>query len=156
MPFQAFLLFRRGAENKGIIMLRITVASYRKSKIPERYYSVREAGRSCLVCIYYTAACDLRKDKRYIVPLEHGECRLKKHPAVCRSFSRIPELRGRNMTILEKLYARHYTKKFLRRVVCDYFNDANAVYIPRRFFKEDYANMIRNYITKRRNKSWKN
>ncbi len=137
-------------------MPRITIASYRKSQIPEYYHPVRNAGRFCLICSYYTAACDLRQDKRYIVPLEHGQCRLKKNIESCRSFTRIPELRGRNMTVLEKMYANHYTKKFLRKVVCDYFGDPDAVYIPRRFSREDYANMIRKYIIKRRNKSWKN
>ena len=75
----------------------ITVAEYPPSQIPERY----------------------------IVELEHGKCRLQKECRSCKSFHKIPELRGKNMTINEKLYARMYTKTFLRKVHALYYQLPN-------------------------------
>ena len=43
----------------------------------------------------------------------------------CNSFHKIPELRGKNMTINEKLYARMYTKTFLRKVHTRYYQLSN-------------------------------
>ena len=94
----------------------ITVAQYPKSEIPERYIRIRDLKELCLICQHWTSRRDLRKDKRYIVELEHGKCRLQKELPSCRSFLKLPELRAKNMTINEKLYARMYTKTFLRKV----------------------------------------
>ena len=94
----------------------ITVAQYPKSEIPERYIPIRDLKELCLICQHWTSCRDLRKDKRYIVELEQGKCRLQHELCTCKSFQKIPELRGKNMTINEKLYARMYTKTFLRKV----------------------------------------
>ena len=94
----------------------ITVAQYPKSEIPERYIRIRDLKELCLICQHWTSRRDLRKDKRYIVELEHGNCSLQHELCSCKSFQKIPELRGKNMTINEKLYARMYTKTFLRKV----------------------------------------
>ena len=94
----------------------ITVAQYPKSEIPERYIRIRDLKELCLICQHWTSRRDLRKDKRYIVELEHGKCRLQHELCSCKSFQKIPELRAKNMTINEKLYARIYTKTFLRKV----------------------------------------
>ena len=94
----------------------VTVAQYPKSEIPERYIRIRDLKELCLICQHWTSRRDLRKDKRYIVELEHGNCRLKHELCSCKSFQKIPELRAKNMTINEKLYARMYTKTFLRKV----------------------------------------
>ena len=94
----------------------ITVAAYPASRIPEQYVRIRGLRNPCLICRHWSSRRDLRNDKRYIVELEHGACRLQKEPRSCGSFHKIPELRGRNMTVREKLYAKMLTKTFLRRV----------------------------------------
>ena len=99
----------------------ITVAEYPQSQIPERYIRIRDLKRACIICQHWTSRRDLRKDKRYIVELEHGKCSLQKDCRSCNSFHKIPELRGKNMTINEKLYARMYTKTFLRKVHTRYY-----------------------------------
>ena len=103
----------------------ITVAQYPKSEIPERYIRIRDLKELCLICQHWTSRRDLRKDKRYIVELEKGKCRLQKELPSCRSFQKIPELRAKNMTINEKLYARMYTKTFLRKVHTRYYQLPN-------------------------------
>ena len=85
-----------------------------------------------------TSRRDLRKDKRYIVELEHGKCRLQKECRTCNSFHKIPELRGKNMTINEKLYARMYTKTFLRKGHARYYLLPN----------EELSKVISNYLKK--------
>ena len=97
---------------------RVTVAAYPPSKIPEVYYPARGLNRRvCLLCIHYTARRDLRQNKRYIVPLEKGGCRLEHPVEHCISYARIPELRARNMTPLERVYHHMYTRKQLRRLL---------------------------------------
>lgn len=103
----------------------ITVAQYPKSEIPERYIRIRDLKKACIICQHWTSRRDLRKDKRYIVELEHGNCRLQHELYSCKSFQKIPELRGKNMTINEKLYARMYTKAFLRKVHARYYQLPN-------------------------------
>ena len=103
----------------------ISIAEYPKSEIPERYIRIRDLKELCLICQHWTSRRDLRKDKRYIVELEHGKCRLQHELCSCKSFQKIPELRGKNMTINEKLYARMYTKTFLRKVHARYYQLPN-------------------------------
>ena len=99
----------------------ITVAEYPPSQIPERYIRIRDLKKACIICQHWASRRDLRKDKRYIVELEPGKCRLQHELCSCKSFQKIPELRGKNMTINEKLYARMYTKTFLRKVHAHYY-----------------------------------
>ena len=95
----------------------VTVAAYPPSKIPEVYYPTRGLNRRCcLLCIHYTARRDLRQNKRYIVPLEKGCCRLGHTLEKCASYERIPELRARNMTPLERVSHHMYTRKQLRQL----------------------------------------
>ena len=103
----------------------ITVAEYPQSQIPERYIRIRDLKELCLICQHWTSHRDLRNDKRYIVELEHGRCCLQHELCSCKSFQKIPELRGKNMTINEKLYARMYTKTFLRKVHARYYQLSN-------------------------------
>ena len=103
----------------------VTVAQYPKSEIPERYIRIRDLKRACIICQHWTSRRDLRKDKRYIVELEQGNCRLQHELCSCKSFQKIPELCGKNMTINEKLYARMYTKTFLRKVHARYYQLPN-------------------------------
>ena len=103
----------------------ITVAQYPKSEIPERYIRIRDLKELCLICQHWTSRRDLRKDKRYIVELKQGKCRLQYELCSCKSFQKIPELRSKNMTINEKLYARMYTKTFLRKVHTRYYQLPN-------------------------------
>ena len=118
----------------------ITVAQYPKSEIPERYIRIRDLKELCLICQHWTSRRrDLRKDKRYIVELEHGNCRLQHELCSCKSFQKIPELRGKNMTINEKLYARMYTKTFLRKVHARYYQLPN----------EELSRAINDFLRKR-------
>ena len=95
-----------------------------KPPIPEVYYPTRGLNRRCcLLCIHYTARRDLRQDKRYIVPLEKGRCRLGRTLECCASYERIPELRARNMTPLERAYHRMYTRKQLRQLLAWHYGD---------------------------------
>ena len=103
----------------------ITVAEYPPSQIPERYIRIRDLKRACIICQHWTSHRDLQQDKRYIVELEHGKCSLHKECRSCKSFHKIPELRGKNMSINEKLYARMYTKTFLRKVHARYYQLPN-------------------------------
>ena len=103
----------------------ITVAQHPKSAIPERYIRIRDLKELCLICQHWTSRRDLRKDERYIVELEHGNCRLQHKLYSCKSLQKIPELRSKNMTINEKLYARMYTKTFLRKVHALYYQLPN-------------------------------
>ena len=116
----------------------ITVAEYPQSQTPERYIRIRELQKACIICQHWTSRRDLRKDKRYIVELEKGLCKLQKESRSCNSFHKIPELRGKNMTINEKLYARMYTKAFLRKVHSRYYQLPN----------EELSKVISNYLKK--------
>ena len=116
----------------------ITVAEYPPSQLPERYIRIRDLKKACIICQHWTSRRDLRKDKRYIVELDHGKCSLQKECRSCKSFHKIPELRGKNMTINEKLYARMYTKTFLRKVHVRYYQLHN----------EELSRAISDYLKK--------
>ena len=77
--------------------------------------------RGCLLCIHHTARRDLRQDKRYIEPLEKGGCKLGRTLERCASYERIPELRSRNMTPLERMYHHVYTRKQLRQLLARHY-----------------------------------
>ena len=117
----------------------ITVAQYPKSEIPECYIRIRDLKELCLICQHWTSRRDLRIDKRYIVELEQGKCRLQHELCTCKSFQKIPELRGKNMTINKKLYARMYTKIFLSKVHTRYYQLPN----------EELSRAVRGYLKKR-------
>ena len=117
----------------------VTVAQSPKSEIPERYIRIRDLKKACIICQHWTIRRDLRKDKRYIVELEHGKCRLQHELCSCKSFQKIPELRGKNMTINEKLYARMYTKTFLRKVHTNFA----------RLCSEELSRAINRYLKKK-------
>ena len=88
------------------------------------YYPTRGLNRRCcLLCTHYSARRDLRQDKRYIVQLEKGGCKLGRTLECCASYERIPELRARNMTPLERAYHRMYTRKQLRRLLARHYGD---------------------------------
>ena len=123
----------------------VTVAQYPKSEIPERYNCIRDLKELCLICQHWTSRRELRKDKRYIVELEQGKCRLQHELCSCKSFQKIPELRGKNMTINEKLYARMYTKTFLRKVHTNFARLCN----------EELSRAINRYLKKSTVIGWK-
>ena len=102
----------------------VTIGAYPPSEIPEHYYPTRGlAARSCLLCVHCSARRDLRQNKRFIVPLEHWNCRLGHAETTCRGYERLPELRARNMTPLERVYHRMYTRKQLRQLLARYCRD---------------------------------
>ena len=123
----------------------VTVAQYPNSEIPERYICIRDLKELCLICQHWTSRRELRKDKRYIVELEQGKCRLQHELCSCKSFQKIPELRGKNMTINEKLYARMYTKTFLRKVHTNFARLCN----------EELSRAINRYLKKSTVIGWK-
>ncbi len=87
------------------------------------YHSTRNRGRCCLLCRHWTAPRDLRQERRYIVVLANGHCRLgertcvegrtlralQREPHACRhicpKFEKIPELRAKSMTEQQRRYA---------------------------------------------------
>ena len=134
---------------KPNIRPQITVAAYPPSEIPEVYYPTRGFNRRCcLLCIHYTARRDLRQDKRFIVPLEKGDCRLGCTEESCSGYERLPELRARNMTPLERVYHRMYTRKELRRRLAQYYGcrlnlDARARSLTPRTLAQLFARIPR-------------
>ena len=90
---------------------------------PLTYHSTRNCGRCCLLCRHWTAPRDLRQERRYLVVLANGHCRLGETTCVegrslkslqqeghvcqnsCPKFEKIPELRAKNMTEQERKYA---------------------------------------------------
>ncbi|MBQ6597301.1 MAG: hypothetical protein IJH79_07095 [Lentisphaeria bacterium] len=124
---------------------RITVSAYPPSKIPEVYYPTRRINRRvCLLCIHYTAQRDLRRDKRYIVPLEHGDCALKQEVRTCGCYERIPELRAANMNPAERVYHHMYTRKYLQKVLRWFFHAPELFFDASKNhrFAEEWADMI--------------
>jgi hypothetical protein len=119
---------------------KITENTYTES-VPLAYHSTLNRGRCCLLCRHWTAPRDLRQERRYLVILENGHCRLNErtcvegHPIgelqreqhVCRhacpKFEKIPELRAKSMTLLQRSYARMPPCKTSRRLTCEKTHD---------------------------------
>ena len=101
------------------------------------FHSTQNRGQCCLLCRHWTAPRDLRQERRWLVILATGHCRLgettcvegrslrvlQQEPHTCRhacpKFEKIPELRAKNMTLLQKSYARMPPCKTRRRKSCD-------------------------------------
>ncbi len=104
-------------------------------------HSTRNRGRCCLVCRHWTAPRDLQQERRSLVVLRKGRCRLGECVCVegrsldelqqephscehaCPKFEKIPELRARNMTLLQRSYARMPPCKTRRRSTCEKTQD---------------------------------
>lgn len=82
--------------------------------------------RECLVCAHYTGIRELIQCKRWIKELKDGVCKLKENRHACRRFELMAELKNKNMTILEKVYAQKFTKSYLEKALKKYYNDPNA------------------------------
>ena len=121
---------------------RITESTYTERESEYlTYHSTRDRGRCCLVCRHWTAPRDLRKERRWLVVLGNGHCRLGETTCVegrslhalqhdqhacrhvCPKFEKIPELRARNMTLLQRSYARMPPCKTSRRLTCQKTHD---------------------------------
>ncbi len=101
---------------------KITENTFTESE-PLAYHSTENRGRCCLVCRHWTAPRDLRQERRYIVVLANGHCRLGETTCVegrslrvlqhephacthaCPKFEKIPELMAKNMTGQQHRYA---------------------------------------------------
>ena len=101
---------------------KITENTYTECE-PLAYHSTLNRGRCCLLCRHWTAPRDLRQERRYIVVLANGRCRLGEATCVegrslrdlqqephacthaCPKFEKIPELRAKNMTGQQHRYA---------------------------------------------------
>ena len=106
-------------------------------KPAKAYHSTRNRGRCCLLCRHWTAPRDLRQERRYLVVLANGHCRLGETTCVegrtlralqqephacthaCPKFEKIPKLRARNMTMRQRAYAGMPPCKTGRRKNCD-------------------------------------
>ena len=82
--------------------------------------------RGCLVCAHYTGARELIQCKRWIKELQEGTCKFNENRHACRRFELMEELKNKNMTILEKVYAQKFTKSYLEKILKKYYNDPNA------------------------------
>lgn len=131
---------------------KITVAAYppQRNGVVEEYFSVRYMQKDCLVCKHFTAPRDLRQEKRYVVQVDIGRCRVGEKLKTCTKFEKIDELRGKNLTILEKVYFHCFTRKFLNRVVRWYFGNAQMRYNANDFVAKEIAEMVSAYIAVRR------
>ena len=100
----------------------------RNFAISEKCYRPFEmaSGRECLVCAHYTGARELIQCKRWIKELKKGDCKLKENSHVCRRFELMEELKNKNMTILEQVYAQKFTKSYLEKALKKYYNGPNA------------------------------
>ena len=114
----------------------ITESTYTECE-PLTYHSTQNRGRCCLVCRHWTAPRDLRQERRRLVVLEKGNCRLGERMCVeghsigelqhwphscrhaCQKFEKIAELRARNMTLLQRSYAKMPPCKTSRRLTCE-------------------------------------
>ena len=90
---------------------------------PLAYHSTRNRGRCSLLCRHWTAPRDLRQERRYLVVLANGQCRLGERSCLegyslrdlqgfshvcqhaCPKFEKISELRAKNMTEQQRKYA---------------------------------------------------
>ncbi len=110
--------------------------------------------RQCLACVHFTGVRELVKSKRYIRKLGEGKCTLGNIQNNCQKFEIMPELKAENMTILEKVYARKFSKSYLEKVVKKYYNDPNAEFSYEKFYAEKLANIIAWYLNENRD-NWK-
>ena len=118
-----------------------------KIAVIEAYLSCREAPH-CAMCRHEMSAKELRKERRHICVFSLKPfCRLMQRRGMpqpqewgdrCAAFERIDELRGKNMSCLQKLYFNMYTKKFIAKAIA-----------PRKEWKqlpyERLARLIANY-----------
>lgn len=104
--------------------------------------SALATNRECLVCAHYTGAREFVKSKRYIRKLSEGKCALGCLQRDCQKFEIMPELKAENMTILEKVYARKYSRIYLEKVVKEYYNAPNAKFNYNNFYAGKLANII--------------
>ncbi len=104
--------------------------------------SALATNRECLACAHYIGTREFVKSKRYIRKLGEGKCALGNIQNNCQKFEIMPELKAENMTILEKVYARKFSKSYLERVVKKYYNDPNAKFDYDKFYAEKLANII--------------
>lgn len=98
--------------------------------------------RGCLVCAHYTGARELIQCKRWIKELQEGTCKFNENRHACRRFELMEELKNKNMTILEKVYARRFTASYLREVIKKYYNDPNAKFNYDNISAEKLAKII--------------
>ncbi len=108
--------------------------------------------RQCLACAHFTGSRELIQSKRHIRQLGEGKCALGNTQNNCQKFEVMPELKAKNMTILEKVYARKFSKSYLEKVVKKYYNDPNAKFDYNKFYAEKLANIIADYQKKSQKK----
>lgn len=123
-------------DKPGLITENSYEKLYGKDFVPH-YHRTCYRGRCCLLCRHWTAPRDLRQERRYLVVLGNGHCRLGETTCVeghslqnlqhdhhscrntCPKFEKIPELLAKNMTLLQRAYARMPPCKTRRRKNCD-------------------------------------
>ncbi len=145
----------------------VTVNHYPYGPEYSYYIYTVQCGRNCAVCRHLAARRDLRKDKRYVVLLDPWRCQLFEQKRIspikfppldgCEKFALIDELRAKNMTPLEKLYARKYTRKYYRDVLKWYYGVSGIKLSWRKYlFCGEFANIILRYERHRYSRNnWK-
>ena len=98
--------------------------------------------RGCLVCAHYTGDRELIQCKRWIKELQEGTCKFNENRYACRRFELMEELKNKNMTILEKVYARRFTASYLGEAIKKYYNDSNAKFNYDNISAEKLAKVI--------------
>lgn len=131
---------------------KITVAEYPpQSNGFEVYYEpILNRKKDCLICKHFTAPRDLRQQKRYVVQIGKGICRLGEKIKTCTKFERIDELRGKNLSVLEKAYFNYFTREYLNKVVRWYFKNPQLIYNANDFQPKLVADMVVAYEAERR------
>lgn len=69
------------------------------------------------MCAHYTGDRELIQCKRWIKELQEGTCKFNENRHACRRFELMEELKNKNMTILEKVYARRFTASYLGEAI---------------------------------------
>ena len=131
---------------------KITIAAYppQRNGVTEEYFGVRWMQKNCLICKHFTAPRDLRQEKRYVVQIDVGFCRLGEDIKTCTKFEKIDELRGKNLTILQKVYFHCFTRRFLNRVVKWYLKNPQMCYSADLCSPKVVAGMVCAYLAMHR------
>ena len=131
----------------------------------QEYHPTRNRGRCCLLCQHWTGFRELRQEKRHLLVVSEGQCRLnqvsclptfqelQENPHLCEhkcpKFEKIPELRAKNMTVRQRLYANMYSKTFLTNALRWNYNDPNAQYNNKNPWNQYPNTIIAKYINRK-------
>ena len=136
---------------------------YRETaEICRQYHPTRNRGRCCLLCRHWSGHRELRQERRHILVISDGCCRLKQLSCLpsaqelqksphhcnhhCAKFEKISELRAKNMTVRQRLYANMYSKTFLTKVLRWHYHDPQATYTEKQAWNKEPSTIIAKYL----------